>query len=273
LLGRLVYASSPSYARRLDANLRQSGLCRTESEFHALRQRAVAEAGKAALEAIAVWVSSDARLHKRVRRVSNRHLIEDARKSGRGILILTPHLGCFELVGFYCGQMMPMTVLYRPPRLRWLEPLMTRGRRRGHVELAATDIAGVRRLLRALKRGDAVAMLPDQAPRFGDGTWAAFFGRPAYTMTLCLRLIRSTACVPLLLFVERLPKGRGFEIHVERLGEHVRTEAELNKAVEDVVRLKPEQYFWGYDRYKVPSGVAPPTRSGELPPRSDGTSG
>jgi len=266
VLGWVVYLGSRRYAARLDANLRQSGLFGTESEFRTLRSRTIAESGKATVEAIAVWLSSDARLNALIRHVTNAHLIASARAARRGVLILTPHLGCFELVGFYCGQRMPMAVLYRPPRLQWLEPLMNRGRQRGGIELAATDLAGVRRLLKALKRGDAVGMLPDQAPRFGEGTWADFFGRPAYTMTLCTRLISATACVPFMLFAERLPKGRGFDIHIEPLGEHVRTEAQLNKAVEDVIRSKPEQYFWGYDRYKIPRGAAPPGRAeGHVP--------
>lgn len=269
VLGWVVYLGSRRYAARLDANLRQSGLFGTEPEFSALRSRTIAESGKATVEAIAVWLSSDARLNALIRRVTNAHLIESARAARRGVLILTPHLGCFELAGFYCGQRMPMAVLYRPPRLKWLEPLMNRGRQRGGIELAATDLAGVRRLLKALKRGDAVGMLPDQAPRFGEGTWADFFGRPAYTMTLCTRLISTTACVPLMLFAERLPKGRGFDIHIESLGDNVRTEAQLNKAVEDVIRSKPEQYFWGYDRYKIPRGVAPPGRANGHVPSSD----
>jgi KDO2-lipid IV(A) lauroyltransferase len=160
--------------------------------------------------------------------------------------------------GFF-GQRMPFTVLYRPPRMRWLEPLMILGRRRGQVELAATDFAGVRRLLEALRAGKAPGIVPDQAPRFGEGAWAQFFGRPAPTMTLSNRLRRATGCASLLAFAERLPHGAGFRIHIEPLPDAIGDESQLNQAVEQLIRLRPEQHLWGYDRYKIPSGVAVPT--------------
>ncbi len=257
-VGRLVYLSSSRYAARLEANLRQSGLFATDAEYRQLRRLAVAEAGKSALEVIAVWLGSPERLRALFKEVGNLSLIEEARRAGRGVLLLTPHLGCFEIAGFYFGQMMPITVLYRPPRARWLEPLMLRGRRRGQTELAATDLAGVRRLLKALRRGEAVGMLPDQAPRFGEGVWAPFFGRPAFTMTLCTRLMRTTRCAAFMVFAERLPQGIGYRLHIEPLPESVRDEAALNREVERVIGERPEQYLWGYDRYKIPKGVEVP---------------
>lgn len=268
LVGRLVYRCSRSYARRIDDNLEQSGLARDPAEFQRLRRAVIAESGKTALEVLAVWTGSAARLMGRIRSVSHLDALDAARRAGRGVLLLTPHLGCFEIAGFYFGQIMPITVLYRPPRSAWLEPLMIRGRKRGQVELAPTDLAGVRRLLRALKRGEAVGMLPDQAPRFGEGAWVDFFGRPAYTMTLGTRLMRSTRCAAFMVFAERLPKGAGYNLHIEPLAASVAREADLNRAIEDVIRKRPEQYLWGYDRYKVPRGVDAPSAATPLNPRA-----
>src|SRR5690606_26075906 len=148
-----------------------------------------------------------------------------------------PHLGCFEIAGFYFGQKMPLTVLYRPPRKRWLEALMARGRRRGRTELAATGFPGVRKLLTALREGEAVGMLPDQVPRFGDGVWAPFFGHPAFTMTLSGRLRRVTGAAAFMMFAERLPKGRGYRLHIEPLEDPVQDETELNRRVERMIRM------------------------------------
>jgi len=266
-MGRLVYRLSRGYARRLDANLRQSGLYTSETEFERLRRAAIAEAGKGALELFAIWLSPESRVNAMLREVRNVPLVEEARRSGRGILVLTPHLGCFEIGGFFFGQRMPMTVLYRPPRIRWLEPLMVRGRQHGQGQVAPTDLGGVRRMLKALRRGEAVGMLPDQAPRFGEGVWAPFFGRPAYTMTLCTRLMRATGCVTVMIFAQRLPKGAGYRLHIDPLPESVRDEVELNRAVERVIATCPEQYLWGYDRYKVPAGVKAPPAMVEPNPR------
>jgi KDO2-lipid IV(A) lauroyltransferase len=257
-VGWLVYCCSRSYAARLDANLKQSGLAAGESEYQRLRGAAVAEAGKGIVELAAIWLRPAPRVASLIREVRNFDAIEAAQRSGRGILILTPHLGCFEIVGFFFGQMMPFTVLYRPPRLRWLQPLMIQGRLRGGVDLAATDIAGVRRLFKALRAGKAAGMLPDQAPRFGEGAWAEFFGRPALTMTLSNRLRRVTGCATFMVFAERLPQGVGYCLHIESVPDAPGDELQLNQAVEAMIRLRPEQYLWGYDRYKVPNGVAAP---------------
>ena len=273
-LGWLVYFVSRPYALRLNENLRQSGLFESEKQFRQLRRAAIAEAGKWAVELVAVWFKSERSVARLVREVHNLASIEAARDAGRGIFILTPHLGCFEMVGFYFGQIMPFTVLYRPPRVRWIEPLMVNGRRRGQVELATTDIAGVRRLLRALRSGKGAGMLPDQAPRWGEGVWARFFDRPALTMTLPNRLRRATDCATFMAFAERLPRGLGYRLHIEPLPDTIGDELQLNRAVERIIRLRPAQYLWGYDRYKIPGGgaagvVSAPRTSPQAPVRCD----
>jgi KDO2-lipid IV(A) lauroyltransferase len=257
-VGWLVYWCSRSYAARLDANVKQSGLAVGESEYQRLRGAAVAEAGKGIVELAAIWLRPAPRVASLIREVKNFAAVEAAQRSGRGILILTPHLGCFEIVGFFFGQKMPFTVLYRPPRLRWLQPLMIQGRLRGGVDLAATDIGGVRRLVKALRAGKAAGILPDQAPRYGEGAWAEFFGRPALTMTLSNRLRRVTGCATFMAFAERLPRGAGYRLHIEPLPDALGDESQLNRAVEAMIRRRPEQYLWGYDRYKIPNGVAAP---------------
>jgi len=260
-LGWVVYLASRSYASRLDANLQQSGLFASAADYRRLRREAIAEAGKAAIEPIAIWFKSEAQVTQLVREVRNLDAVEAARSAGKGIFILTPHLGCFEIVGFFFGQMMPFTVLYRPPRVRWLEPLMIHGRRRGQVELATTDVAGVRRLLKALRSGKAAGMLPDQAPQFGDGVWARFFDRPALTMTLSNRLRRATGCATFMAFAERLPRGAGYRLHIEPLPAAIGDESQLNEAVERIIRLRPAQYLWAYDRYKGRRGVTAAERA------------
>jgi KDO2-lipid IV(A) lauroyltransferase len=256
-VGWLAYLLSPRYSARLDQNLKQSGLFPQEAEYRRARRRAIAEAGKITVEVLAIWLKPPSRVMGYFREVRHYDLIQNARDAGRGIVLLTPHLGCFEIAGFYFGQRLPLTVLYRPPRKRWLQALMIRGRQRGRTELATTDLAGVRKLLRALRNGEAVGMLPDQAPRFGDGVWAPFFGRPALTMTLTSRLQRATGAVAFMVFAERLPRGTGYRLHIEQLQDPVQDEAGLNRAVEAMIRRRPEQYLWGYDRYKVPRHAPP----------------
>jgi KDO2-lipid IV(A) lauroyltransferase len=186
----------------------------------------------------------------------------------RPLLLLTPHLGSFEASAqYYASQPRarerPMTVLYRPPRKAALRNVIDERARPGLV-LAPADMRGVRMLMRALKRGHTAGILPDQVPSQGEGTWAGFFGRPAYTMTLPARLAAASGARVAFALCERLPGGRGYLLHLvpfdEPLcGDIAADTQHLNRALEKLIRLCPEQYLWGYNRYKVPSRApAPP---------------
>ena len=254
-LGWLVYGLSPTWRRRLGENLRASGLCADEVSFRRMRRAAVAEAGKGVAELCRVWFGRDG--IDTLVRCDDWDVVEAARREGRGLMFLTPHLGCFEISALYGAQRLPLTVLYRPPKRAALEPLMQAGRSRTSAKLAPATLQGVRQLLKALKRGEAVGILPDQAPGVGEGEWADFFGRPAYTMTLAGRLQASTGAAVVMAFAERLAGGAGYRLHLRRVAPPL-SPAALNRAVEDVIRDCPSQYLWGYNRYKVPAGAVKP---------------
>lgn len=257
-LGWFVYVASPVYAARMRENLTASGIYpEPRARAHALHA-AVGETGKGVLEIAKIWFDDEARVAQLVS-CDDWPVVEAVRAGGRGILFLTPHLGCFEAAAQYVAKHLPITVLYRPPRQRWLEPLMIRGRTRGQARVAPATLRGVRALYQALRRGEAVGLLPDQAPQMGEGVWADFFGRPAYTMTLVRRLQKQTGAAVLFTFAERLPKGRGYILRFEAHSGGELDERSLNRAIENLVRRCPTQYLWSYNRFKVPrSAVAPP---------------
>lgn len=256
-----VYLASPRYARRLRENLYLSKVVSHSSSNRRLLFQAIAEAGKSVLELFIVWFRPYPDVLKLVRNVEGWEHVQAARASGKGVMLLTPHIGCFEMGGLYCGAQFPFTELYRPPKLAQLEPLMRAGRVRGQVSLASADYAGVKKLLAALKRGQAIGVLPDQVPSQGDGVWADFFGRPAYTMTLIARLQQKTGASIIFFYAERLSWGRGFVIRylppIAALSENPEQAArQINAAVEEIVRACPAQYLWSYNRYKTVRGKA-----------------
>lgn len=260
LLGRLTYAASATYAARTRDNLRQAGIAAD------ILPDAIAETGKGLTELPWIWGRSYDEVLGKVRECVGLEHIEAAQALGRGIIFLTPHLGCFEISALYAARRMPITVLYRPPRLGFLEGVMRAGRERGQAKLAKADVGGVRLLYKALKRGEAVGLLPDQVPSRGEGEWAEFFGRPAYTMTLAGRLAESSGATVLIAYSERLPRGEGYVIHVAPLPlDFDRSAArQINAALERTIRACPAQYLWSYNRYKIPRGVAPPDTNLEL---------
>ena len=254
-----VYLASLRYARRLRENLYISKVAADSAANRRLLFQAISEAGKGVLELFVVWFRPYPAVLKLVRGVEGWEHVQNARASGKGVMLLTPHVGCFEMGGLYCGAQFPFTELYRPPKLAKLEPLMRAGRARGQVSLATTDYAGVKKLLAALKQGQAIGALPDQVPSQGEGAWADFFGRPAYTMTLMARLQQKTGAAIIFFYTERLSWGRGFVIHflppIESLSDHPEQAArQINAAVEAIVRACPAQYLWSYNRYKTVRG-------------------
>ena len=259
----MTYWLAPRYRHRLHDNLASSAIATNCQQFRRLLEQSVAESGKAISELPFVWLRPTADLLATVGAVNGWDAVVDARAECKGMIMLTPHLGCFELIGRYLATQFPITILYRPPKLSWLEPIVRAGRQWDHAELATTDIRGVRTLLKALRRGDALGILPDQAPSAGEGVWADFFNRPAYTMTLIHRLQQRTGAPIIVMYAERLAKDNGFKLHFRRISEPLNEDqataaGNVNAAIEQLIRECPSQYLWSYNRYKTPSGARNP---------------
>jgi KDO2-lipid IV(A) lauroyltransferase len=260
LFGWITYLSSSRYAARLRGNLQKAGLARSDSEFTCLLHTNICEMGKGVMELPWVWRRPFEKVVASVGKCHGWEHFEAAQAQGKGVIVLTPHIGCFEVIGLYIAARTPMTCMYRPPRWKFLDTLMHEGRERGQMKLAPTDLGGVRQLLKALKKGQVIGVLPDQVPGNGEGEWAPFFGRPAYTMTLIGRLVQSSGAAVVMCASERLPCGEGYALHFTPLSFDT-TESipkQMNVALEAVIRNHPDQYLWSYNRYKVPRGALPP---------------
>ena len=248
LLGWAGYALSPSYRRRLDANAALAGLSAAE------RRAAVAEAGKLVTELPRLWLRPRDRPIDDPVRWEGEALLDGLLARGKGLVLLTPHMGSFEVSAqAYAerfGARQPITVLYRPARQDWLRELEETARARPALATAPATLAGVRQMLRALKKGETVGLLPDQVPPEGMGVWAPFFGQPAYTMTLAARLVLQTGAAVAVLVTERLPSGAGYVVRALPLAEPLPAQVDdaagalaINRAMEAVIRLKPTQYL------------------------------
>jgi KDO2-lipid IV(A) lauroyltransferase len=171
-------------------------------------------------------------------------------------------MGCFEitaqaLAARFGAQYGPLTVLYRPARQAALGEVMALARNRPGLQAVPTNLSGVRQMIKALRAGQAVGLLPDQVPPEGMGVWAPFFGKPAYTMTLAARLALQTGAKVVLIWGERLPWGRGYRLHTQALDRALSNDLEaavvqINEAMEAMILACPQQYLWGYARYKAP---------------------
>lgn len=253
LLGWITYLASASYRRRLRSNIERAG-------FASALPAAIAEAGKSVLELPFIWCGAPQRVLATAE-VANWEVLQEALDAGRGVIMLTPHLGCFELIAQVVAERLPFTVLYRPPRKAALKPLIEGARARHNLLLAPANLSGVRTLLKTLKKGGTIGLLPDQVPQNGEGVWADFFGKRAYTMTLPGKMQQMSDAPVIVCYAERKPGGRGYLIRFLRFDEKLGTTGEeqaraINAAMEKVISLCPAQYFWSYNRYKTPPGVS-----------------
>lgn len=253
--GWLVYLLSPSYRRRLRENIARAG-------HAASTATAIGEAGKGVLELAFVWCADPQRV-LRTATVEDWTIVREALDAKQGVIFLTPHLGCFEIIAQKIAEITPFTVMYRPPRKAALKPLIEGARARGELKLAPASLAGVRILLKALKNGQPIGLLPDQVPQQGEGVWADFFGKPAYTMTLPAKMQQMSGAPIILAYAERKRWGRGYDIRFSRFDETLEgSPAEqaqaINRAMERLIARCPSQYLWSYNRYKAPKGVAAP---------------
>jgi Kdo2-lipid IVA lauroyltransferase/acyltransferase len=251
-LGWLLFYCMSSAKKRVIENITQSQLAKTPEQVQKITRQSFIELGKAIFETPAIWQKKEAELLPMVRQVYGWDMCEAALNRGKGIIFLTPHLGCFEITSICYGTRYPVTVLYRPPKINALEQLMLKGRARTGVSLAEANAGGVRKLMQALKKGEAIGILPDQIPAAGEGEWADFFGKPAYTMTLASKLAEKTGAAVIIAFGERLANGAGYDVYFTATQDGaINTPAQLNKAIEQQIAQKPSQYLWSYNRYKV----------------------
>ena len=254
LLGWVAFLGSATYRRRFLANARQAGVAPAQW------RKAVGASGKLVAELPRLWLGAAVPVHW-----DGEAHVARALEDGKGIVFLTPHLGCFEVTAQAYAQRFgqdgqPITVLFRPPRQAWLARWVAVARARPGMATAPTTLAGVKQLLKALRAGQCVGLLPDQVPPQGQGVWLPFFQREAYTMTLSARLAALGGATVLIAWGERLPWGRGYAVHVRHLSKAlssdlVEASARINRAMETLIAECPSQYLWGYARYKQPRAV------------------
>jgi KDO2-lipid IV(A) lauroyltransferase len=268
-LGRLAYFASHRLRRQMLENLRTSRLAASEDDLRRLAYENAGEVGKGATELAWALFRPLQEVCGSVVERRGWEAVEALRAGNRPIVFVTPHLGSYDVAGRYLWSKLPILAMYRPHKLGWLDSLLREGRDRGAApdgtNVAPATLAGVRMVLKHLRRGGCSVLLPDQVPSEGEGEWVEFFGRQAYTMTLLGRLQEVSGAAIVYCFAERLPAGGGFRLHLQAAPDPLPTDRheaarQVNAMVETMIRTCPAQYLWGYNRYKQPSGAPPPPK-------------
>lgn len=220
-----------------------------------LVNKSLIEMGKTLTEISPMWQWDKQKLFSSIKSVKGEEHLIKALENKNGVIMASPHLGNWELLGLYLSDKYPTMCMYKKPKIEQLDNIIKSGRERFGVKLVPTDSQGIRAMLKALRNNELVCILPDQEPSEGNGIFAPFFNIQSYSMVLISRLVKKTHATALMIYGKRLAHGEGYEIVIKPLEEINQDSLEdsvtfLNAEVEKCVRDFPEQYQWSYKRFR-----------------------
>ena len=217
------------------------------------------------IETPMVWLGADAKVRGLVKAWNGLEIFDAAMKPGKGAILLTLHQGSFEAGAIPLSATYPLAGIYKPQK-GVLNDLSVQGRSRYQGVLMSSAEGNIGTQITALTaKGYGVYFMPDQDPPRGRGVFAPFFGHLAHTPKLVPRLAKMRPDLPIvLMWVERLPRAQGFAVHFRepspgiRDPDPVKSATALNADFEAFVRSRPEQYWWGYKRFRRRPPGEPP---------------
>jgi Kdo2-lipid IVA lauroyltransferase/acyltransferase len=252
LLGWAIHGLDKRYRSRIQENLSIAGQTSPE-----IRKAAIAGVGAGLAEAPWVWGYTPEQLKHWIL-CEQTDLLSELAKGPRPVVFLTPHLGSFEMTARFLAAYLHITVLYKEPEAAGLKNFMANIRNAENLSAVPANLGGVKTMLKALKAGRAIGILPDQVPSAGEGRWVPFFSRPAYTMTLPERLAAATNARVVIVVgtpLQNEPAGKAYwRFELDEMLETPSPE-NINKKFETIILNRPELYLWGYNRYKRPAGA------------------
>ncbi len=260
VIGALAWQFNTQARRVTEENLAICFPDMEAGERTALTKSSLQQLGMMAMELGYVWCRPSEQILSRITAVHGRSHIDAAIAEGKGIVVLAPHIGSWELLGVYLAQHFTLTNMYQPPDNPALDAMIYNARQRNGSGLVPTNVTGVKALLKALKRGELVGVLPDQVPPLESGEFAPFFGIPALTATMPFNLLRRTGAKAVVAYAIRVPDSADFHIIIEPVSEALYCDdsatslAALNQSIERCVLAAPEQYQWEYKRFKKQPG-------------------
>ena len=254
-IGRVIYLLNltPVLVSRINLQLCYPQL--SVSEIEALVKKRMLHLGQAFVEMPRVWSKSSAWLENKIVAVEGAELFEAAMQDPRGTILIVPHLGNWEVIGLWVSPRSKMTSLYEPPKIPEVGAWIKRSREQSGANLVPTDARGVAALIKALKRGETTAILPDQQPEESGGIFAPFMDVQARTMTLLTNLVKRSGCQAL--FCSAIREAGGWRLYFSPAAEGLYSDdkvvavSALNEGVEKMVELAPEQYQWEYKRFRA----------------------
>lgn len=183
----------------------------------------------------------------------------EALANKKGVIVVIAHFGCWELLNAWLNLYSAPMIMYKPNKNKGIDRFMLEARQRLNATLVPTDENGVRSIFKHLKQGGLTVILPDHLPKESGGIYSPFFGQKTLSTTLVSKLASKTQCNVIGLSCIR-DEVSGFNVHCSRLSDDILSKDlqisvdSLNIALEKMINLAPEQYIWGYKRFRKVEG-------------------
>jgi KDO2-lipid IV(A) lauroyltransferase len=262
--GRIAWLLKADIAKYTALNLAACFPEMSDNEREVLGKRSMEQTFISMFEVGKSWILPVSKTLESIKNVKDSANINSLLERGKGVIVIVPHLGNWEVLGVYLSQQYPLHVLYQPPTLTGMENFIVAGRTRAGTQIYPTNKSGVMAIYKALRKNELVAILPDQEPPTEGGLISPFFGKDALTMTLVSKLVHKADAKAVCAYARRLEKGQGYEIIIKSVHEELYDKDlqdsvnALNKTIEESIRENPEQYQWEYKRFR--QGPAGKTR-------------
>ena len=227
----------------------------TETEYQQLNARAIRNELTSYFEFLSIWGASNEKNIKRVQTVVGEQYLHDALAEQKGLVLIVPHFGTWEVMNAWLSQYTQMTILYKPVKNPDADQFVRDARSREQAHLVPTDESGVRQIFKALKQGGTTAILPDHTPDHG-GEMIEYFGIPLASSSLSAKLIQKTKAKALLIYAKRNEQD-GFDMFIEPIDPRIyEGSAEdgtlvIHQTLEKLIRQYPEHYHWSYKRFSA----------------------
>ena len=253
LIVNIFKVSKTSDVIRLNLEISLSELSTQERER--ITRAAIRNELMSYFEFFSIWGSSNQKNIERVHKVIGEDLLHDALAQNKGLVLIVPHFGTWEIMNAYVAQFTSMTIMYKPVKNQAADQFVRAARSREQANLVPTDESGVRQIFKALKQGGTTVILPDHTPNVG-GEYIPYFGVPLATSNLSAKLIQKTKARALFLYALR-NENAGFDIHIEAIDEEI-YQGDANQGtgiiintIENLIQRHPEHYHWSYKRFRA----------------------
>ncbi len=208
------------------------------------------------VESIKSWGMPTSYSVKQIHHVYDAEILTNALKNPNGVIAVVPHFGTWEMMNAWLNQFASPVIMYKPSKNLAVDRFMLEARQRLNATLVPTDESGVRAIFRALKQGGFTAILPDHVPDHSGGIYSDFMGQRVLTTTLVSKLAQKTQCSVVGLSCIRRNDGLGFDIVCDLIDPQISSKNlqvsvdTLNSEIKRIIGRAPEQYMWGYKRFK-----------------------